>query len=118
MKRNSDTNRRPRKLLAAVFGLAAVGLAILVVAISAAGGASPPAGHPAAGGRPTPVAHVVKPTGHAARAVKMANARVPTAVKTQSPKAAANSRSAIPQNNGGDGDPDNNGASSDGDGDI
>lgn len=118
MKQNSDTKRRPRRLLATAFALAAVGLAVLVVAISTTGGGSNPARDRAASGQPTPVAHVAQANRHTARTIKVTKAPAAPATKSSAPKAAAESSSAIPQNNGGDSDPDNNGGPSDGDGNI
>jgi hypothetical protein len=118
MKRNTDINRRPRRLLGAVLALAAAGLAAVVIAISTTGGGSNTASSSAAREGPTPAAHIAKTHGRSTRMVKVANAPAATGKKSSLPKAAAKASSAIPQNNGGDSDPDNNGGPSDGDGNI
>ena len=92
MTQPSDTKHHRRRWLATLLGLAAVGLALLVIAIAASGGHSNAATVRASNARSTPPAQTAKPSTHAS--------------------------SAIPQQNGGDGDPDNNGGPDDGDGDI
>jgi hypothetical protein len=99
-----DTERKrrlPRKV-AALLALAAVGLALFVVAISAGGGGSHAASKAAVPAQP-PAAHA-------------SNSK--SAAPGAAPAPAAQPESAIPQNNGGDGDPDNNGGPDDGDGNI
>lgn len=118
MQQNTHTTRHSRRILAAVFALAAVGVAVLVVAISTTSYGSNTAGYRAARGQSTPAVHVAHMPGHTARTVKVTKAPAATVTKPTARKVAAKPSSAIPQNNGGDSDADNNGAPSDNDGDI
>jgi hypothetical protein len=96
-------------------GVAAVGLAVLVVVITSAGGSSGGvANHRLAVARP---AHVAKAAKVHKSPVVAARTSKP-ASKPSAPIKVAGQASGIPQQNGGDGDPDNNGAPSDGDGNL
>ena len=121
MTQAADTKRSPRKRVAALLALGAVGIAALVVALSSTGGASGhAASHRTAGTVPT-AALASKPNTRVA-GPNTAPTPGPVAGKPAShptaPPPVANSGNGIPQNNAGDGDPDNNGGPSDGDGNI
>jgi len=119
VKQNADTNRRPRRRLASLLAVVAVGLALLVVTIAATSGFNTAA--PRGATSAAQVARANPPAGGVAKATKPAVKRAPSHKSASQPKApapAAQPGSAIPQNNGGDGDTDNNGGPSDGDGNI
>jgi hypothetical protein len=111
-----------------MLALAAVGLALLVVAISTLAGGS----NYKASGRATAAVQAGKPGGSAAPAGKAKKDTATTvkksavaAAQTRTPRTpapapatAAKPNSAVPQQNGGDADPDNNGGPDDGDGGI
>ena len=104
----TDTTGHRSWRLASLVALAAVGLALFVIAISSTGTAA----HTSAA-RP-PSASTLTPAQPAAPAA--AKRKPVTSPATPGP--VARTHSAIPQNNGGDGDPDNNGGNDDGDGGI
>jgi hypothetical protein len=94
--------RRSRSLLAALLGLAVVGLVLVVIVLSSSGGGSGGSGsHRSAGARPPAAAGASRP-----------------ASKPQAPVQVTQSDPGVPQQNGGDADPDNNGGPDDGDGGI